>query len=67
LQTSTFCHFISMDHKGLVSLLISFLRVNRLFHKSGSSYPTTKTPQRTTQQFHIIPFRDLTEIQNMIS
>jgi hypothetical protein len=36
LQTFTFCHFISMDHKGSISLLISSLGVNKLFHGNGS-------------------------------
>jgi hypothetical protein len=61
LHTSSFCCLISMDHKGSVSLLISFLTVNMLFHKSGSSYPTTKTPQRPIQQLHMIPLRDWIE------
>ncbi len=61
-QTPKFYCLISMDHKGSVSLLISSLGVNRLLHKSGSSYPTTKTPQRPTKQFHMIPLRDWTQI-----
>jgi hypothetical protein len=56
-----------MDHKGLVFLLISFLGVNKLFHRSGSSYPTTKTPQRLIQLFHMIPLRDWTKIHGKIS
>jgi hypothetical protein len=67
LQTSTFYRFISMDHKGSVSLLISSLGVNMLFHKNGSSYPTTKTPQKPTQQLHMIPLRDWIEILGRIS
>ncbi len=67
LQTSTFYHLISMDHKGSVSLLISSLGVNRLFHRNGSSYPTIRTPQRTTQQLHMIPFRNWNKIQGKIS
>jgi len=41
-----FCHLISMDHKGSIVFLISSLRVNKLFHRSGNSYPTTK-PHRS--------------------
>ncbi len=67
LQTFTFCCLISMDHKGSVSLLISSLGVNRLFHMSVSSYPTTKTPQRPIQQLHMIPLRDWTQIQGRIN
>jgi hypothetical protein len=55
-----------MDHKGSVSLLISSLGVNKLFHRSGSSYPTTKTPQRPTQQLHMILLRDWTKIQGRL-
>jgi hypothetical protein len=47
LQTSTFCHLISMDHKRSISLLISSLGVNMLFHRNGNTYPTTKNPIET--------------------
>jgi hypothetical protein len=67
LQTPKFCCLISMDHKGLVSLLISSLGINRLLHRSGSSYPTIETPQRPTQQLHMIPLRYWIEIQDKIS
>jgi hypothetical protein len=33
-----------MDHKGLISLLISSQGVNRLFHGSGSLYPNNRNP-----------------------
>jgi len=56
-----------MDHKGSISLLISSLGINRLFHRIGNSYPTTKTPQRVIQQLHMIPLRNWTEIQGGIS
>jgi hypothetical protein len=55
-----------MDHKGSISLLISFLRINMLFHGSGSSYLTTKSPQRLTQILHIVLFRNWTEVQGKI-
>jgi len=67
LQTFTFCHLIFMDHKGSVSFLISSFGINMLFHMSDSSYPTTRTPQKTTQQFHMIPFKVWTKIQGKIS
>jgi hypothetical protein len=67
LQTSTLCRLISMDHKGSISLLISPLGVNRLFHKNGNSYPTTKTPQKPTQQLHMIPLKDWIRVQGRIS
>ncbi len=56
-----------MDHKGSISLLISFLGVNKLFHKSDNSYSTTKTPQRSTRQLHMIPLKNWREIQGKIS
>jgi hypothetical protein len=67
LQTSTLCHLISMDHKGSVSLLISSQGVNRLFHKRWQLIPNNKTPQKPSQQFHMILFRDLTRIHGRIS
>jgi hypothetical protein len=67
LETSTFCRLVSMDHKGSISLLISSLGVNRLFHRSGSSYPRTKTPQRPTQQLHMILLRDWIKIRGRIN
>jgi hypothetical protein len=62
LHTLKFCCLISMDHKGSISLLISSLRVNRLLHRSGNSYPTTETSQRPTQQLHMILLRDWIKI-----
>jgi hypothetical protein len=56
-----------MDHKGSSSLFISSLGVNMLFYRSGSSYPTIKTPQIKTQQFHMILLRDWIEIEGKIS
>jgi hypothetical protein len=52
-----------MDHKGSISLLISSLGINKLFHRNDSSYPTTETPQIPTQQLHMIPLRDWIEIK----
>jgi hypothetical protein len=52
----------SMDHKGSISLLISSLGVNKLFHKSGISYLITKTPQTPTQQLPMIPLKDWRQI-----
>jgi hypothetical protein len=51
MQTSTFYRLISMDHKGSILLLISSLGVNKLFHKSGSSYPTTKPHKNHLNNF----------------
>jgi hypothetical protein len=62
LYHQTWCY-----HKGSVAFLISFLGINRLFLRSGNSYPTTKAPQRPTQQFHMIPFREWTKIQGKIN
>jgi hypothetical protein len=67
LQTPKFCYFISMDHKGSISLLISSLGINMLLHRNGSSYPTTKPPQRLTQQLHLILLIDWTNIQDKIN
>ncbi len=47
LQTSTFYHLISMDHKRSVSLMISSLGMNRLFHMNGNWEPTTKNHTET--------------------
>ncbi len=58
LQTPTFYYLISMDHKGLVSLSISFLGINRLLQGNGSSYPTIETPQKLTQLLPMIPLRN---------
>jgi hypothetical protein len=52
-QTSKFYCFNSMDHKGSASLSISSLGINMLLHGSGSSYLTTKTPQRLTRLLHM--------------
>jgi hypothetical protein len=37
---------ISWTTKDQALILISFLRVNKLFYATGSSYPTTQCPQR---------------------
>ncbi len=66
LQTPKFYCFISMDHKGLVSLLISSLGVNKLLHGSNSSYPATETPKKLIQLLHMIPLKDWTQIQGKI-
>jgi hypothetical protein len=66
LQTPKFYCFNSMDHKGSASLSISSLGINMLLHRSGSSYPTTKTPQRLTRLLHMVPLRDWTKIQGRI-
>jgi hypothetical protein len=41
--------------------------INKLFHMNRNSYPTTKTPWRPTQQLHMIPLRNWTKLQGMIS
>jgi len=56
-----------MDHEGSISFLISSLGVSKVFHKSGNSYPTIKTPQRPTQQLHMILLKDWIEIQGRIN
>ncbi len=44
LQILKFYCLIYMDHKGSVSLLISFLKVNKLLNGNGSSYPNNRNP-----------------------
>ncbi len=67
LQTSTFCHLISMDHKESVSFLISSLGVNKLFYMSGNSYPIAKTSCKPTQQLHMILLRNWIMIKGKIN